>query len=63
MTEQSSTVPLAEGLEQQHVLQLLVQEAQQEIGNLRAELYSTRRLAEERRRGISGTLSMCRPPV
>lgn len=31
------------------VLQVLVQEAQGEIGNLRAELYSTRRLAEERR--------------
>ncbi len=37
------------GQDQQHVLQVLVQEAQEEIGNLRAELYSTRRLAEERR--------------
>jgi hypothetical protein len=40
--------------QQQHhqdamVLQMLVQEAQQEIGNLRAELYSCKRLAEERR--------------
>eukprot|EP00775_Hariotina_reticulata_P013324 gene13324-13453_t len=52
MAETSSAASLAEGLEQQHVLQLLVQEAQQEIGNLRAELYSTRRLAEERRQGL-----------
>jgi hypothetical protein len=40
--------------QQQHqqdalVLQMLVQEAQQEIGNLRAELYSAKRLADERR--------------
>lgn len=46
MAAPTPTVPAAE---QQHVLQVLVQEAQQEIGNLRAELYSTRRLADERR--------------
>lgn len=34
------------------VWQVLVQEAQQEIGNLRAELYSTRRIAEERRQAL-----------
>jgi hypothetical protein len=40
------------------VLQVLVQEAQQEIGNLRAELYSTRRLAEERRHAHKAGLAV-----
>jgi hypothetical protein len=50
------------GLQQQQdamVWQVLVQEAQQEIGNLRAELYSTRRLAEERRQAHPGSLAAC----
>jgi hypothetical protein len=44
-TEQQQLV----AAEQQHVLHTLIQEAQQEIGRLRAELYSTSRLAEERK--------------
>ncbi|WIA17235.1 hypothetical protein OEZ85_014109 [Tetradesmus obliquus] len=49
--------PQETGLQQQQqqdamVWQVLVQEAQQEIGNLRAELYSTRRIAEERRQAL-----------
>jgi hypothetical protein len=35
--------------EHQQVLHTLIQEAQQEIGRLRAELYSTTRLADERK--------------
>lgn len=42
------TAALAEA-EHQHVLHTLIQEAQQEIGRLRAELYSTSRLADERK--------------
>lgn len=42
------TAALAEA-EHQQVLHTLIQEAQQEIGRLRAELYSTSRLAEERK--------------
>jgi len=42
------TAALAEA-ENQHVLHTLIQEAQQEIGRLRAELYSTSRLADERK--------------
>lgn len=42
------TPALAEA-EHQHVLHTLIQEAQQEIGRLRAELYSTSRLADERK--------------
>lgn len=34
---------------EQHMHMLMLQEAQAEIGKLRTELYSTRRLAEERR--------------
>jgi hypothetical protein len=37
------------GAEHQHVLHTLIQEAQQEIGRLRAELYSASRLADERK--------------
>lgn len=42
------TAAMAEA-EAQQVLHTLIQEAQQEIGRLRAELYSTTRLADERK--------------
>lgn len=45
----AAEVAPAAGVEQQQILQVLVQEAQQEIGNLRAELYNAGRLADERR--------------
>lgn len=44
----AATAKAAEA-EHQHVLHTLIQEAQQEIGRLRAELYSTSRLADERK--------------
>lgn len=48
------TAAVAEA-EHQHVLHTLIQEAQQEIGRLRAELYSTSRLADERRQALDAT--------